>query len=128
MRLGVFISSQIVLAQIPTMPPTTQAHREPDIDLTARLAQIEQHLTNQDTRLDDYDAKLDSILIGLSGTIEKKGLAGRVRDLEDWRQRVDAVLNRLIWYVVAPVSMTLLISVLGFLWALWTNKIDIVIR
>lgn len=110
------------------MPPAIQTHREPDVDLTARLAQIEQHLTNQDERLDSYDSKLDSILTGLSGTIEKKGLAGRVRDLEDWRQRVDAMLNRLIWYVVAPLSMMLLISVLGFLWALWTNKIEVMIH
>lgn len=80
-------------------------------------------VTHED--LDRLEKKLDKILESLDGSNGTQGMKTRLALLERWQQDMQALVNRLYGIVIA-LGTTLVISLMGFLWALWTHGIQIV--
>lgn len=111
--------------------------------ITAReVGSILTRLSEQDKRLEDITGKLDCVLEGMAGTMEKKGLAGHVRDLNEWRHVLEetkplavqlveirmwqGLVNRVFVIFVAPLGLTLALGTLSLLWLLLTNRAELI--
>ncbi len=90
--------------------------------LDARLGTVEQTL--RDTN--DGIRTIREVLLGEDGKPETS-IVWRVRSLEDWRKDIDSFLRTLMLFL-APVGAALIIAILGFLWGLLTNHIDVMVH
>lgn len=55
------------------------------------------------------------------------GLVWRVKDLEDWRHDITALLNRL-FLLMSPIAVAALLGAIGFVWGLVTGHVTILAK
>lgn len=127
------------------MPPYIKSAPGDDPpDVGTRLAIIEEHLRNQDIQLSKLSLGIECVLASINGTAQTPGSSEKVRQLEDWRVRVekDGALSlrlhsledfnrrvtRILLFVGTPLFGVVLLSVLGLLWGLLTHHFELVIH
>ncbi len=112
--------------------------------LKTQDTQREDHLRQQDRRMDGIEKKVDCVMEGVAGTTQTIGLAGHVRNLNDWRGELEKeeplyvqiekikawqyVATRIALGAFAVVGIPIITGVLTLLWLLINNRAEIILH
>lgn len=128
------------------MPPQVERRMNADdtIKILTKLEELSARFDALDKRLDQQDRELDCLQSGINGTPQAIGLAGEVRVLKDWREKLEREaplamqikdlvdwqrgINRVLLFVGTPLFGMVLIGLLTLLWGMLTNRIEILVH